>query len=181
MIYIVMGVSGCGKSTVAAALARRLGLPFYDADDFHPPANKAKMSAGLGLDDADRAPWLKTLAEHITQWSAGSGAVLACSALKRRYRDALKPRAEEPRLRGDEAPDAGAQAPAVTFIFLDGPPALIQQRLADRPGHFMPPTLLDSQFADLEPPNEHPGDDAIRVNIDAPLPTVIDRILAALP
>ena len=125
-----MGVSGSGKSTVAAALARRLDVPFADADDFHPPANIAKMSAGVPLDDGDRRPWL----DAVGQWLAESDGVMSCSALKRRYRDQLRSH------RAD-----------VEFLHLAGSPELIGRRQADRSGHFMPSSLVVSQFEALEP------------------------------
>jgi len=133
--WVVMGVSGCGKSTVGAALAARLGLRFIEGDSFHPAPNVAKMSSGLPLDDQDRAGWLQALAAEIGRARAqGAGLVLSCSALKRRYRDLL--RQADPDLR---------------FAHLDGPRALIAERLAGRSGHYMPPALLDSQLRDLEP------------------------------
>lgn len=127
-----MGVSGSGKSTVGAALARRLGVPFVDADTLHPRANIAKMTAGIALEDDDRYPWL----ERIGEWLAGhrGGGVVSCSALKRKYRDQLR-----------------AHCPRAEFLHLSGSPELIGARLAARPGHFMPATLLRSQFDTLEP------------------------------
>jgi gluconokinase len=131
-LLVVMGVSGSGKSTVGAAIAQRLRVPFADADDFHPPANIAKMTAGQALDDDDRGPWL----EAIGAWLAGhpAGAVISCSALKRSYRDLLR-----------------RCAPEVAFLHLEGDPEVIARRQASRPGHFMPASLLASQFATLEP------------------------------
>jgi gluconokinase len=135
---VVMGVSGSGKSTVGAALAQRLRVPFADADDFHPPANITKMSAGEALDDHDRYPWL----EAVGRWLAEhpEGGVMSCSALKRTYRDQLR-----------------RHARGVSFVHLDGSPEVIARRQAGRPGHFMPASLLASQFATLEPlqPDEH--------------------------
>jgi carbohydrate kinase (thermoresistant glucokinase family) len=133
--WVVMGVSGCGKSEVGRRLAAALGVPFLEGDAYHPPANVDKMSAGIPLDDADRAGWLATLREEIAAANArGEGLVLACSALKRRYRDLLR-----------EAD------PALRFVHLDGAPALIAQRMLARTAHFMPTSLLDSQLRDLEP------------------------------
>src|SRR3954469_16372143 len=135
---VVMGVSGSGKSTVGAALAQRLRVPFADADDFHPAANIAKMTAGHPLDDHDRHPWL----EAIGRWLAEhpDGGVMSCSALKRRYRDQLR-----------------HHAGTVVFLLLHGTPEVIRTRQASRPGHFMPASLLSSQFATLEilAPDEH--------------------------
>lgn len=127
-----MGVSGSGKSTVGAALARRLGVPFADADAFHPEANVAKMAAGLPLTDDDRYPWLAA----VGQWLADhrDGGVMSCSALKRAYRDRLR-----------------SHCPQIEFLHLTGSPALIGSRLAHRPRHFMPAALLKSQFDILEP------------------------------
>jgi gluconokinase len=128
-----MGVSGSGKTTVGAALAQRLRVPYADADDFHPPENVAKMSAGIPLDDSDRAPWLETIGAWLADHAA-SGGVTSCSALRRRYRDVLR-----------------AGAPDQLFVHLDGTREVIARRVAGRPGHFMPVSLLDSQFATLEP------------------------------
>jgi gluconokinase len=132
-----MGVSGSGKSTVGAALARRLGVPFADADPFHPAANVAKMAAGTPLDDDDRRPWL----DAVGQWLADHGdGVMSCSALKRRYRDQLR-----------------SYRTDIAFLHLTGSPELIGARQAGRPGHFMPSSLVTSQFDALEPldPDEY--------------------------
>lgn len=129
---VVMGVSGCGKSTVGAALAARLGVPFLDADDLHPAANVAKMAAGHPLTDDDRMPWLARVGGELS--AATGGLVIACSALKRSYRDAIL-----------------AAAPATVFVFLNGSRALLESRMQHRAGHFMPASLLDSQLATLEP------------------------------
>lgn len=132
---VVMGVSGSGKSTVARGISEALGLPFADADRFHPAANIAKMSAGTPLTDADRRPWLADLAAWMAvQAEEGRSTVMACSALRRAYRDVLR-----------HGP------PQVQFVHLDGPSELIAARVSARPGHFMPPTLLASQVATLEP------------------------------
>ncbi|MBO8193122.1 gluconokinase [Streptomyces oryzae] len=128
-----MGVSGSGKSTVGEWLAQALGLPFADADDFHPERNIEKMSAGIPLDDADRAPWLDAMAEWLVR-HADEGAVLVCSALRHRYRDRLR-----------------RASSRLFFVHLDGSYELIAARLAGREGHFMPPSLLRSQFEVLEP------------------------------
>jgi len=132
-LVVVMGVSGSGKSTVGGLLAQRLGVPYAEADDFHPPANVAKMAAGHPLDDADRAPWLDAIAGWITD-RHGEGGVVSCSALRRRYRDRLR-----------------KAAPALFFVHLDGPEELIASRLTARTGHFMPAGLLRSQLDALEP------------------------------
>lgn len=159
---IVMGVSGSGKSTIATALAERLGWSCEDGDRFHPESNVAKMRAGHPLTDDDRWPWLQAIADEIERVCKASGhVVIACSALKRVYRDVL--------LRGRND---------VRFVFLDGSQALIADRLARRKGHFMPPGLLDSQFRTLEPPqsDERP----IAVSIDAPVETIVNNIVAQL-
>ena len=159
---IVMGVSGSGKSTVADALAKRLGWRYEDGDRFHPPGNVAKMSAGHPLTDQDRLPWLQAIADEIDRvCGEGERAVIACSALKRAYRDIL--------LHGRAD---------VRFVFLKGTQDLIAGRMAARKGHFMPPDLLASQFRTLEPPaaGEHP----ITVSIDAPVAAIVDDIIHQL-
>jgi gluconokinase len=157
-----MGVSGSGKSTIATALAERLGWTSEDGDKFHPASNVAKMSAGHPLTDEDRWPWLEAIADEIGRvCKAGGHVVIACSALKRAYRDVLvRDKAE------------------VRFVFLDGSQALIADRLAKRKGHFMPAGLLDSQFGTLEPPaaDERP----ITVSIDAPVEAIVNNIVAQL-
>ena len=141
---LVMGVSGSGKSTVGAMLAERLGLPFADADAFHPADNVAKMSAGIPLTDADRWPWLDALGAWLA--AEEKGGVVACSALKRSYRD---------RLRG--------WVPGLALVHLAGAPELIAARQGAREGHFMPPSLMASQFATLEPPS--PEEEALILDI----------------
>ncbi|MFC1443761.1 gluconokinase [Streptacidiphilus sp. N1-10] len=132
---VVMGVSGVGKTTVARLLAERVGLPYAEADDFHPPANIAKMSAGTPLDDADRQPWLEAIGAWLQQQNvAGVGGVVTCSALKRRYRDTLR-----------------AACPDIWFLHLAGAHDLVADRIGHRTGHFMPASLLDSQYSTLEP------------------------------
>jgi len=160
--WVVMGVSGSGKSTVGAALAARLGVRFIEGDSYHPPHNVAKMASGLPLDDHDRADWLNALANEIRAARAhGAGLVLSCSALKRRYRDLLR------------------QAdPDVRFIHLHGPRVLIAERMARRTGHYMPPMLLDSQLRDLEALE---ADEAgLRLDITAAPDLLVDRITVLL-
>lgn len=140
MILVVMGVSGCGKTTVGSLVAQRLGWAFRDADSFHPPENIAKMSAGLPLNDQDRRPWLLAIQTFMrAENAAGRSAVIACSALRQQYRDLL--------LFGD---------PQVRFAHLHGSRDLIAARLGERKGHFMPATLLESQFATLEVSDDIP-------------------------
>ncbi|SFU31235.1 gluconokinase [Pseudoduganella namucuonensis] len=135
ILWVVMGVSGCGKSTVGQALALARGVPFIEGDEYHPASNVAKMSAGQPLDDDDRADWLRALRTEVRgARDSGTGLVLSCSALKRGYRDLLR-----------EAD------PALRFAHLDGPRALIAARMQARVDHYMPPSLLDSQFRDLQP------------------------------
>ncbi|MBE0548078.1 MAG: gluconokinase [Rubrivivax sp.] len=131
---VVMGVSGCGKSTVGCALAAALGLPFIEGDELHPPRNVALMAAGTPLTDEDRLDWLQAVAAALAG-AADSGAVVACSALKRRYRDMLR-----------------SGAPALRLVHLTGEPALLAERLQRRSGHYMPASLLQSQLDILEPP-----------------------------
>ena len=159
---IVMGVSGSGKSTVADRLAARLGWRFADGDSFHPPSNVAKMHAGHPLTDEDRWPWLRAIAEEIGRaCKAGEHVVIACSSLKRVYREVL--------LNGRTD---------VRFVFLKGTQELIAGRLAERKNHFMPPGLLTSQFNTLEPPaaDEQP----LTVSIDASVETIVDDIVGQL-
>jgi gluconokinase len=159
---VVMGVSGSGKSTIADKLAERLGWTFEDGDRFHPPSNVAKMSAGHPLTDEDRWPWLQAIADEIDRvCKAGERAVIACSALKRAYRDILV------HGRND-----------VRIVFLNGSQQLIAGRLAARKGHFMPPGLLTSQFRTLEPPQ--PSERPITVSIDASVEAIVDDIVRQL-
>jgi gluconokinase len=137
-LFIVMGVSGCGKTTIARLLAEKIGSRWLDADDFHTPEKKAKMHSGIPLTDDDRWPWLDRLnAELRTIAAKGETVFLACSALKQRYRDRLTTGL------------SGAR-----FVYLKCPPELIRARLLHRKGHFMPSSLLDSQFAELEEPHD---------------------------
>ena len=159
---VVMGVSGSGKSTVADRLAKRLRWTFEDGDRFHPTSNVAKMSAGQPLTDEDRWPWLQAIADEIDRvCKAREHAVIACSALKRAYRDILVHGRDD-----------------VRIIFLNGTQDLIAARLAARKGHFMPPGLLASQFRTLEPPlaNENP----VTVSIDVPVEAIVDDIVRRL-
>lgn len=159
---IVMGVSGSGKSTIGEALGRRLGWRFEDGDSFHPPSNVAKMKAGHPLNDDDRKPWLEAIAVEITRVGAAQGhVIIACSALKRAYRDILIHGRRDTRI-----------------VFLDGSEELIAERLQKRKGHFMPPGLLASQFEALEMPaaDEH----VINVSIDADVGTIVDDITRKL-
>lgn len=156
---VVMGVAGCGKTEVGRRLAERLGFVFRDGDDYHPPANVAKMSAGQPLDDHDRRPWLERLARLIDDALAGGPPiVLACSALKQHYRDLL-----------------GVDRPGVRLVHLTGSFELIRQRLADRTDHFFSAELLRSQFAALEPPRQ-----AVQIDVTAPPDDLADRIVAGL-
>ncbi|MBB5690337.1 carbohydrate kinase (thermoresistant glucokinase family) [Roseomonas alkaliterrae] len=159
---VVMGVSGAGKSTVGALLAERLGWPFEDGDSFHPPANVEKMRAGTPLTDEDRWPWLAAIAARITAARAeGRGVVIACSALKRAYRDVLR-----------------AGHADIRFLHLTGEPALIMARQAARQGHYMPASLVASQFATLEPPDTEA--DVIDLDVDPDPPAIVQKAVAAL-
>ena len=159
---IVMGVSGSGKSTIGEALAQRLGWRYEDGDSFHPPANVAKMSAGHPLTDEDRWPWLKAIAAEIDRCrQAGEHVIIACSALKHVYRDLL--------VQGHDD---------IRMVYLKGTEHLIADRLGHRKGHFMPPGLLESQFATLEPPS--PAERPITVSIEAPVEVIVDHILQQL-
>ena len=152
-----MGVSGSGKSTVGAALAKRLRVPFVDGDTLHPPANIAKMATGQPLDDDDRHPWL----EKVGEWLAGhrDGGVVSCSALKREYRDQLR-----------------AHCPDVEFLHLGGSPELIRSRLAARTGHFMSAALLRSQFDTLEPLG--PDEAGVTIDVGRGVDAIVEAFLA---
>jgi gluconokinase/shikimate kinase len=154
VVLVFMGVSGCGKTTVAAILAGRLGWRFEEGDALHPQSNVKKMEAGHPLTDEDRAPWLEKVARWVEErLDAGENGIITCSALKRSYRDVINRRGS-----------------GVVFVYLAGSRETIAARLAVRHGHFMPSRLLDSQFADLEEPT--PDEPAIRVDI-GPAPDVI--------
>ena len=163
MVIIIMGVSGCGKTTVGQALAQRLGVPFFDADDYHPAANVAKMGRGEPLTDADREPWLGRLHGMIGKW-VGVGrekegeitAVFACSALKKTYRDQLR-----------------GTLNGVVFVHLAGDFDLIWSRMAARQGHFMKANMLQSQFATLEPPT---AVEALTISVARPPEDIINQI-----
>jgi carbohydrate kinase (thermoresistant glucokinase family) len=161
-VAVMMGVSGSGKTTIADGVARRAGWRLVEGDKFHPPANVAKMKSGTPLTDEDRWPWLQAIAREIDAIRArGESAVVASSALKRAYRDILI---------GDR--------PDVALVYLKGSKDLIGERMAARKGHFMPPTLLDSQFATLEEPaaDEHP----IVVSIEPPPDAIVDEVVRKL-
>ena len=158
MIVVLMGVTGSGKSTIGTLLAERTGAVFADADDYHPAANKEKMAAGHPLNDDDRQPWLETLNRLMRGWfEAGKIGVLACSALKERYRATLA---------------EGMPAGAVKFVWLDGSRDLISERLSERTHEFMNPKLLESQLETLEPPK-----DALRIVNDRSPKEIVSQIL----
>ena len=161
MRLIVMGVSGCGKSTMATALGQRLGLDMVDGDDLHLPESVAKMRSGIALEDADRWPWLDRIGAYLSQ-PHPQGRVVACSALKRVYRDRIR-----------------AQAGDVCFVFLDGDFDLIDQRMRQRVGHYMQPGLLLSQFRTLEIPQADESD-VIRLPITEPVQDMVAKALATL-
>jgi gluconokinase len=163
MVLVIMGVSGSGKTTVGKLLAERLGWDYQEGDALHPPENVAKMSTGTPLTDADRAPWLRRIADRIDAWrSNGEAGVITCSALKRAYRDIII---------GDRA-DVG-------LVHLRGSRELIGRRMAARKGHFMPTALLDTQFATLQEPG--PQERAIIVDVDGTPAEIVDEILRRLP
>jgi gluconokinase len=158
MIVVLMGVSGSGKTTIGTLLAQRTGTIFADADDYHPQANKDKMRAGIPLNDEDRQPWLEILNGLLRSWyQSGEGGVLACSALKEKYRQTL---------------ESGIPANAISFVWLDPGKKVLAERLAARHHAYMNPDLLDSQIATLEPP-----EDALRVTNDGTPEQVVDQIL----
>lgn len=160
MITIVMGVSGSGKSTIGEGLATRLGQPFIDGDSLHPQANRDKMARGIPLDDADRQPWFEAImAEMDRHRASGESLVLACSALKRRYRDFLRSGHDD-----------------VRFVYLRAPRELLAERLGHRSGHFFDPTLLDSQLATLEEPST---DEALIVDVALPPAEALEDIIRA--
>jgi gluconokinase len=159
-VVVVMGVAGTGKTTIGPLLAARLGVPYAEGDDFHPEANIAKMTAGTPLDDDDRWPWL----DAIGAWAHGRaelGGVVSSSALKRSYRDRLR-----------------AAAPGIVFVHLTGDRQLVEQRMANRQGHFMPTALLDSQFATLQP--LQPDERGVAVDVSGSPEEITARAVAAL-
>jgi gluconokinase len=163
LAVVVMGVSGAGKSTVGAALASALGLHFIDGDDLHSAASVARMQAGIPLDDADRWPWLDRIGARLAdaaRWPAG--VAIACSALKRAYRDRIR-----------------AAAPGVRFVFLGGPADVIEARMATRSGHYMPSSLLASQLQTLERPGVDEAD-VTTLDLDRPLPALVQAAVQAL-
>lgn len=161
-LLVIMGVAGSGKSTLMRALAARLGWTWRDGDDLHPAANVARMARGEALTDADRAPWLAAVGAWLDARRAeGEPAIVACSALKRTYRDGLR-----------------AGRPGLRFIWLTGEPSVLRRRLAERTGHFAGPDLLASQLATLEPPSLDEG--VITVDITLPTQAQADRVIAAL-
>jgi carbohydrate kinase (thermoresistant glucokinase family) len=161
-ILVLMGVSGSGKTTVAQVLAERLGWRLVEGDDLHPPANVAKMHSGIPLQDADRWPWLDAIAALIREWRAkGEHGLITCSALKRIYRQ---------RLTGGES--------GVCFVYLKGSRDLLGQRLAARRGHFMPASLLDSQFATLEEPG--PDEPAVAVDVSGDPESIAAEVIRRL-
>jgi gluconokinase len=157
---VIMGVTGCGKSTVATAICERTGAMLIEGDAFHPEGNVLKMRAGVPLNDDDRQGWLERLGEELARVIAtGVPAVLTCSALKRRYRDALR-----------------AAVPGLGFVFLQLSPEVAAERVAHRSGHFMPASLVDSQFLDLEPPVGEPG--VLVVCAVDPLISIVEKAVA---
>jgi gluconokinase len=162
-VVVVMGVSGSGKSTIGAALAVRLGVPFLDADDYHPPANVRKMASGIPLNDADRWPWLEALGVAMRQQADATGGVISgCSALKRVYRERLMETVGLP----------------LVFLVLDGSRETLLRRMQARRDHYMPPALLDSQLADLQ----RPADDepALILSVEQDVDTLVDEAAALL-
>jgi gluconokinase len=163
-VVVVMGVSGTGKSTVGTLLAAELGVPYAEADEFHPPANIEKMSAGTPLNDTDREPWLDAIgawARTRTEQGPGLQGVVSCSALKRVYRDRLR-----------------AAAPGLFFLHLDGDREVVAGRLAHRRDHFMPGALLDSQYATLE--TLDPSEDGVRLDVSATPEELVAETVGAL-
>ncbi|KJL41666.1 Thermoresistant gluconokinase [Microbacterium trichothecenolyticum] len=155
-----MGVSGAGKTTVGQALAEALSLQFVDADNLHPASNVAKMAAGIPLNDEDRFPWLRQVGAELDRFQ-GEGIVLACSALKRRYRDLIR-----------------EQAAGTTFVHLSASERVLANRVIGRPGHFMPASLLQSQIATLEPLEQ--GEAGVTVDCSQPVAELVREVVSAL-
>jgi gluconokinase len=161
LVVVIMGVAGCGKSTVGMELATRLSCQFSDADDFHTAESKAKMAAGVPLTDSDREPWLYAMKDRIENWLAdGTRHVLACSALKESYRQILQ-----------------ANDTRVHFVYLKASPDLVESRLKSRQNHYMKTNMLESQFQALEEPA---ADAALTVNADEPVPSIVRAICSRL-
>lgn len=156
-LFVVMGVAGAGKTTVGRALAERLGVPYGDADEFHPRANVAKMSAGVPLDDDDRRPWLTAIGSWLAEQSHGG--VVSCSALRRAYRDTLR-----------------SHAPRICFVHLAGPPEIVAERVASRADHFMPASLVTSQVTLLEPLAD--DEEGVTLPLDWPVDQIVTHITA---
>lgn len=159
---IVMGVSGCGKSTVGAELAEKLGIPFQEGDRLHPKANVEKMSAGIPLTDDDRWPWLDLVGAELREGYEAGGIVISCSALKKSYRDRLRTACDGP----------------LAFVFLEGSVELLTERMGARKGHFMPLSLLKTQLDTLEVPTGEPG--VVTVDIDATPDEIVENALRGL-
>ena len=158
-VIFIMGVSGSGKTTIGKLLSAKADMPFFDGDDFHPTANVEKMKAGIALSDEDRAGWLRTMANLAKEQLKQKGAVIACSALKKKYRSILSAGIEQ----------------NVKWIFLNGPIDLVRERMKERQGHYMPPTLLQSQFDILEAP-----EDCILVDIQQTPAAIVDQLVTSL-
>ncbi|MBD8686212.1 MULTISPECIES: gluconokinase [unclassified Rhizobium] len=159
---IVMGVSGCGKSTVGEALAEKLGIPFMEGDKLHPASNVEKMAAGTPLNDDDRWPWLDLVGAELRKGSEADGIVISCSALKKSYRERLRDACGGP----------------LAFVYLDGSEALLTERMGARTGHFMPLSLLKTQLATLEVPTGEPG--VVTVSIDTSPEEITENALKGL-
>ncbi|XP_069332436.1 probable gluconokinase isoform X1 [Eulemur rufifrons] len=177
---LVMGVSGSGKSTVGALLASKLGWKFYDADDYHPEENRVKMARGIPLNDEDRIPWLCNLHDILLRdVTSGQCVVLACSALKKMYRDILIRGKDGAALKSEELGEEEKPGDVQLFVVhLSGSFEVISGRLLQRKGHFMPPELLQSQFETLEPPAA--PENFIQVSVDKNLPEIIATIMETL-
>ena len=158
-VYVVMGVSGIGKTTIGKSLADKLEIPFYDADDYHPDANVEKMSKGMALNDEDRKGWLQILAKNIEAWSTEKGAVLACSALKECYRETLTEGLKK----------------QVVFVYLHAEYDLVYERMKARKGHYFKPEMLNSQFETLEEPTY-----GLRINVNTSEENILKEITLRL-